>query len=198
MATGKIIGILGGIGAGKSTVAAEFARQGCAVIDADAIGHEVLKEPAVSRRLIDAFGPDIMDSTGGIDRTILGEKAFQNPESVAQINRILHPVILERCQQQMSEFQNKTGVRAIVLDAPLLLETGLDKRCDILIFVEADPTAPDRRCRRQSREFLARIKKRENFQISLDKKRKIADYIIENNSGFSALAGQVARILLEL
>ncbi|MBN1124854.1 MAG: dephospho-CoA kinase [Sedimentisphaerales bacterium] len=183
---------------GKSTVAAEFTRQGCAVINADAIGHELLKEPSVRRLLIEAFGSDILDSSGMIDRRILGEKAFENRGTVERIEKILHPPILDECRKQIYKAQESIDYRAIVLDAPLLLETGIDKECDILVFVESDESIRSERNLRRGDDFYARIKKREKFQISLDTKRQMADYIIDNNSGFSALAGQVARILLDV
>jgi len=224
-ATGKksIIGILGGIGSGKSTVAAEFAKLGCKVIDADEIAHELLDEPTVKEKVVGLFGRTILGSTEKIDREKLADLVFADADPaalgsnqnspLARLNRIIHPLVLRRAEELIEKYQAQvgavreppartcaartenagTGVQAIVLDMPLLVEVGWDKRCDKLIFVD---------CRQKLRLDRAKklgfdknqVKIRENFQISLDNKIAIADNTINNNSDFSALAKQVTDI----
>ena len=89
-----VIGILGGIGSGKSTVAAEFAKLGCKVIDADEIAHELLNEPSVKEKLLDIFGQDILDSSDKIDRKKLAEIVFTDKKKIASLNSIIHPLVL--------------------------------------------------------------------------------------------------------
>lgn len=184
-----IIGILGGIGSGKSSVAAEFGKLGCAVIDADRIAHQLLDTEDIAQKVRDAFGVEVFDADGNIDRAALGERTFENSENVARINDILHPEILVKCRQLLAEYNN-ADIKAIILDLPLLVEVGWDKKCDILIFI--DCPEPIRAQRTEKNGHL--LKKRENFQISLDNKLKIAHYTINNHSDLSALAEQVVRI----
>jgi len=188
-----IIGILGGIASGKSTVAAELAKLGCKVIDADKIAHKLLENKAVKKEIVDLFGRTILDSTGRIDRKRLGGVVFSDADKLSSLNGIIHPLVLQRIEELMGRYDRQNQVKAIVLDMPLLVEVGWAKRCDKLIFVD---------CRKKIR--LNRAKKmgfdknqfkiRENFQISLDNKVSLADNAIENNSDFSALVRQVADI----
>jgi len=206
-----VIGILGGIGSGKSTVAAEFAKLGCKVIDADEIAHELLDEPRVKEKIIGIFGRAILDSEGKIDREKLAEVVFddarnQKSEAGSQksevgslssalclLSSVLHPLVLQRAEELIEKYNRQNQVKAIVLDMPLLVEVGWDKRCDRLIFVD---------CRQKLRLDRAKkmgfdknqVKIRENFQISLDNKANVADNTINNNSDFSALAKQVTDI----
>ena len=189
-----IIGILGGICSGKSTVAAEFAKLGCKVIDADKIAHELLQKKAVREKIASLFGRTILNSAGKIDHGKLAEVVFDDTEKLSSLNKIIHPFVLKRAEELIGQYSRQRPVVAIVLDMPLLVEVGWAKRCDRLIFVD---------CKRQIRIDRAKkmgvfdenqIKNRENFQISLDNKAAIADNVIDNNSDFPALVRQVAGI----
>ena len=216
-ATGKkpIIGILGGIGSGKSTVAAEFAKLGCKVIDADKIAHELLDadthasdrhEPTVKEKIIASFGRAILDSDDKIDRGKLAEVVFDDAQKLfpaalgydqnsplARLNEIIHPLVLQRAEELIEQYNRQKRVKAIVLDMPLLVEVGWDKRCDKLIFVDCEQKLRLDRAKKMGFD-KNQVKIRENFQISLDNKANLADNTINNNSDFSALARQVADI----
>jgi len=189
-----IIGILGGVGSGKSSVAAEFAKLGCAVIDADKIAHELLGRKTIREKIAASFGQAILDSTGEINRKELADIVFADPDKLSLLEKIIHPVVLERAEELINKYNSQEQVRAIVLDMPLLAEVGWDKRCDRLIFVDCKRQLRAERAKKSGVFGENRLKIRENFQISLDNKAGIADNIIDNNSGFSALAGQVAKI----
>jgi dephospho-CoA kinase len=189
-----IIGILGGLGSGKSTVAAEFAKLGCAIIDADKIAHELLDEPSVKEKVISYFGQAVLDHTGKINRKKLANVVFADGDKLSTLNRILHPLVLARAEQLIGQYNRQQKVRAIVLDMPLLVEVGWDKRCERLIFVNCDRKKRLKRAKKMGLFDENQLKVRENFQISLDKKAAITDNTIDNNSGFSALARQVADI----
>ncbi|MHC4172845.1 MAG: dephospho-CoA kinase [Planctomycetota bacterium] len=188
-----VIGILGGISSGKSTVAAEFVKLGCKVIDADKIAHELLVEPTVKEKVVGLFSRAILDSAGKIDHRKLAEVVFADADKLSSLNKTIHPLVLERAEALLEQYNRQNQVKAIVLDMPLLAEIGWAGRCNKLIFVD---------CKRQLR--LDRAKKtgfdenqfkiRENFQISLDNKVGLSDNIIDNNSGFLALVKQVADI----
>jgi len=189
-----IIGILGGIGSGKSTVAAEFAKLGCKVIDADKIAHELLDKPAVKEKMIVSFGQTILDSAGEIDRKKLADIVFADADELSLLNSIVHPLVLARAEQLVEQYNRQPEVAAIVLDIPLLVEAGWAKRCDRLIFVDCKQPLRVNRAKKLGVFDENQLKIRENFQISLDNKVNISDNIIDNNSGFSALARQVADI----
>ena len=189
-----IIGILGGIGSGKSTVAAEFAKLGCKVIDADKIAHELLLyKTAVKEKVVGLFGQTILDPAGKIDREKLAEVVFADARKLSLINEIIHPLVLQRAQELIKQYDCQNQVKAIVLDMPLLVEVGWDKRCDKLIFVDCEQKLRLDRAKKLGFD-KNQVKIRENFQISLDNKANLVDYTVENNSDFSVLAKQVVNI----
>ena len=188
-----MIGILGGIASGKSTVAAEFEKLGCRIIDADEIVHELLKTETVRERIVGSFGQGVLNSTGKIDHQKLAEVAFADVASLSALTEIIHPFVLERAERLIEQYSRQGKVKAIVLDMPLLVEVGWAQRCDRLVFVDCRQEL--RAVRAQKKGFdRNQLKIRENFQISLDSKVDLADNTIENNSGFSALVRQVADI----
>ncbi len=189
-----IIGILGGVGAGKSTVAAEFAKLGCAVIDADEIAHELLDKPAVKKKAVALFGKAILNPTGKIKRGKLARIVFADAKKLSALNRIIHPLVLKEVRELIKKAKVQKRVAAIVLDMPLLAEVGWAKRCDKLIFVKCKAQIRAKRAKKMGILDVRQLKNRENFQISLDKKKSIADNTIDNNSGFSALARQITDI----
>jgi len=189
-----LIGILGGVASGKSTVAGEFARLGCAVIDADKIAHELLDEPQIYKEITAGFGQAILDNNGRIDRSRLAEAAFADGEKLALLNRLIHPAVLARAEQLISRYKKDPLIRAIILDMPLLVEVGWHKRCDRLIFVDCSRHLRAKRAKKIGIFDENHLKIRENFQISLDKKASLSDNRIDNNSGFKALARQVTEI----
>jgi dephospho-CoA kinase len=189
-----IIGILGGVGSGKSTVATEFAKLSCAVIDADKIAHELLGRKTIREKIVASFGQAILDSAGEIDRKELADIVFAEPDKLSLLEKIIHPIVLERAEELIEQYNRQNQVKAIVLDMPLLVEVGWDKRCDRLIFVDCGRQLRAERAQKSGIFGENRLKIRENFQISLDNKAGIADNTIDNNSGFSALTRQVAKI----
>lgn len=189
-----IIGIVGGIGAGKSTVAGLFGQLGCAVIDADALAHEVLDRPEVKEAVVSRFGEDVLDAGGRIDRGALAERVFEWEEAIAFLNGLIHPRVLARCEALIGHYSGRDDVAAIVLDMPLLAEAGWEKRCDFVVFVECERQKRLERMLKNGKINENQLKKRENFQISLDKKRQIAHYTVNNNSDESESAEQVAQL----
>ena len=189
-----IIGILGGICSGKSTVAGEFAKLGCKVIDADKIVHELLDKTDIKEKIHNLFGEAVLDSEGKIDSKKLAGVVFANADKIRSLNKIIHPFVLERTEELIEKYNGQREVKAIVLDMPLLAEVGWDKRCDKLIFVDCKRELRIERAKKKGVFDENQLKIREKFQISLDNKVSITDNTIDNNSGFSALAKQIANI----
>jgi len=189
-----IIGILGGIGSGKSTVADEFGKLGCGVVDADKLAHALLDEDDVREEVVGLFGRSICDSSGRIDRSKLADIVFTDSEKLSGLNNIVHPRVLEQAEELIRQYNGQSEVKAIVLDMPLLAEVGWDKRCDKLVFVECDRGLRTERAKKTGVFDENQQRIRENFQISLDNKVALADNSINNNSDSSELVRQVANI----
>lgn len=193
-----IIGILGGIASGKSTVAAEFAKLGCAVVNADAIVHELLGEDCVRDRVCELFGREVLQPSGQIDRKKLARIVFTDGERLAALNQVVHPLVLARIEELIDRHNSDADVKAIVLDVPLLVEVGWANRCDRLIFVKCDRKRRDERLRQAGRMDGQDVDIRENFQISVDKKAELADNSIDNNSDFLTLVRQIQDIFSDI
>lgn len=186
-----IIGLTGPIAAGKTTVAGVLARLGCAVIRADELAHQVLEEPATKEFLKRTFGPPAVASTGRVDRGWLAAQVFESREKIRLLESVIHPEVFRRQEDQIACFQADPRITAIVLDVPLLIESGLKHRCDRVILVDADLAERQRRVqetRGWSKEELAR---REKFFFSIYLKRSVADAIVYNNSTIDACRQQV-------
>jgi len=187
-----IIGIIGGICSGKSSVAQEFGRHGCKVIDADEIGHQLLFRPAVKKEVLAKFGDGILDTNNSINRRRLAETAFADAEKLAALNNIIHPHILKAARRLIKKYSRQSSTEAIVLDMPLLVEVGWHKYCDNVLFVECDRQIRKKRMKTTGITNKKYLSLRENFQIPLDTKQKLADTVIYNNSDFPALTRQVS------
>lgn len=187
-----VIGIIGGIGSGKSAVARWVAeRHPVAVIDADHIGHEVLQQPAIKDRLREAFGVEIFDADGGVIRSALGRKVFgptaEHQAARRQLESIVHPAIRQVIEQQLQSI-DPNRYTAVLLDAAILLETGWADVCQDIIFI--DTPLDQRQQRVASRGWSAEeLAKREASQWPLDRKRSAASFVL-SNSGSLDDAGQ--------
>ena len=174
------IGLAGGIGAGKSRVAALLAELGCVVSDSDADARAVLADPEVIDTLRSWWGDEVVGVDGAIDRGKVAGRVFTDVEERRRLESVLHPRIHERRAARFAAAPPDT--RAFVIDAPLLFEAGLDAECDAVIFVDASrPTRLARVAanRGWSDEELAR---RESAQWPIDRKRSLATLIIDNTT----------------
>lgn len=190
-----VIGLLGGVASGKSLVAAELARLGAGVLDADRAGHEVLQMPHIKDAVRERWGPSVFGTDGEIDRSLLAGIVFGPPPSGPRerhfLQRLTHPEIGRVLSRQIDHMAD-SGKRAAVLDAPLLLEAGWDKVCNVLVFVEAP------RWLRLSRALArgwteAEFSAREEAQQSLGVKRSRADVVVDNSGDLEQTRAQVER-----
>ncbi len=176
MKKGKIIGITGALGTGKTTVAAMFEKKGAVRIDADKIAHELLAEDGDTReQIIAVFGESILTGSA-IDRRKLAEKVFLNKDKLGKLSDIMHPAIIKKIKDDAQS----AGDKIVVIDAPLLMETGLDKFVDTVVVVTADKKTQLERVasRGMSREEAEIIIEK---QMSLEEKVRLADFVIDNN-----------------
>ncbi|MDR2169587.1 MAG: dephospho-CoA kinase [Planctomycetaceae bacterium] len=197
-----IFGLVGGIGCGKSLVAGLFSDFGAGVIDADAIGHGLLEDAAIMKQIRKYFGNDIFCDINGasrVDRRKLASIVFDQTESGTnarnQLNSILHPPIAKIINKKIVQLEKNYNF--IVLDAPLLIETGFDKVTDKIVFIDAARKIRlERILKRKWTEYDLNL--REATQLPLEKKRQRANYIINNNKTIEYTKKQVKIILDEI
>ncbi len=198
-----VIGLIGSIGAGKSTVAKMLAELGCTVSDSDALAREAFDDPTVHAELLRWWGSSIEMRSGAIDRKRVAAIVFAPPEASleqrAQAERermrlegLIHPWIHTR---RKALFAAQTVPLACVIDAPLLLEANMQAECDTILFVDAPRSLRIERVgtnRGWSQDDLAR---RESAQMPLDQKRTFADDVLINDGDLQSLRAHVARLL---
>ncbi|QJS12518.1 dephospho-CoA kinase [Streptomyces argyrophyllae] len=186
------VGLTGGIGAGKSEVSRLLVRHGAVLIDADRIAREVV-EPGTPglAAVVDAFGTDVLAADGSLDRPRLGSIVFADPDKLALLNSIVHPLVGARSR----ELERAAAEDAVVVhDVPLLTENGLAPLYDVVIVVDASPaTQLDRLVRlRGMTEEDARA--RMAAQATREQRREIADIVIDNDVPLDALKRRVAEV----
>jgi dephospho-CoA kinase len=193
----KIIGLTGGIGSGKSTVAQLLAKLGAVILEADKMGHEVLQSTAVKQEIVSAFGEEVLAPDGAIDRKKISSKVFGNPEALSTLNNIVHPRMYEKTVSKFDEYR-RLGAEVVVLDAPLLIEAGITSLVDeIWVTYAPEATVLERirtRSGLSSEETLARIR----AQLTQDKRRKYADVIIDTDCTLEELEQKVKILWDEL
>ena len=195
----QIIGILGGVASGKSTVAEQFVRLGAGLLDADRAGHEALRLPHVEAAARERWGEAIFGADGRIDRAKLARVVFahgaEGERERRYLEQLTHPEIGRLLNEQANALASETEVA--VLDAALMVEAGWDKLCEKTVFVEAPREA--RLARAMARgwdeeDFAAR----EGAQESLDRKRMRADAIIDNSGSPERTQAQVEQFWTSL
>ena len=196
-ARGIIVGITGGIACGKTTVSELLAEKGAIPINADEIGHQLLKaDSPVIEELTEAFGEDILDVCGDVSRKKLGAIVFKDKTARERLNSLLHPLIIQRSRAQARQRVTENPACVVLLDAPLLIEAGAYDTVDLIVVVTASPETQLRRTLARSiaqgrplteTEVQARIE----AQMPVSEKVKYADVVIENEGTLDALQRQI-------
>jgi dephospho-CoA kinase len=189
----KTIGLIGGIASGKSAVSAALARRGAQVFDADKIGHKLLDDPEVRDELVGRWGSEILDDSAKVDRKQIAARVFQNTdESAAELTwleQLLHPRIRQHIQREIARLPDE-GPPAIVIDAPLLLESGWNEACQVIALV--DCPREQRLARAQERGWTPEeFTRRELAQVPIEEKRRWATHVIDNSATLADLDAQV-------
>jgi dephospho-CoA kinase len=192
----KVIGIVGGIASGKSFVSECFQNLGAKVLDADRIGHEVLKEPSVKQQIRTGWGNEVFKSDGEVDRPAMARSVFgldpESRERLSNLESITHPRIADRMREELDTFAG-SEVPAVVLDAPVLIKAGWDRFCDRIVFVDASDAM--RRKRAIERGWNeSEWRRRETLQLPLAAIRQRADAIIDNSGSRESTIQQVAAL----
>ncbi len=192
-----IIGITGGIASGKSTLKAIIAKMGYEVLDADQVARNVImKGNAAYSRIIEVFGTEIVDDDGQIDRRQLASVIFQNEEMRIRLNDITHPIIMEEIMFQALEIENSKGM--VFLDIPLLFETGYDLVMDYVIVCYVPEDIQMQRLMQRDQIDAVYAAQKIDAQWSLEKKVKLADFVIDNSGTVTDTEAQVQVVIDKL
>jgi dephospho-CoA kinase len=190
----KVIGLTGGIGSGKSTVSRFLAEMGAAVVDADKLAREALENDTETKReVVTAFGRRILTPGGRIDRVKLGEIVFGSPESLAMLNRIMHPRIYDMVKASLEGYQRR-GEDVVVLEAPLLMEGGWAPLVDEVWVTIASEAAVLKRLKLRAGLSGAEARARIRSQISNEERVKRADVVINNDGSLADLEVKVREL----
>lgn len=185
-----VVGLIGGIGSGKSAAATAFTRRGARVVNADALGHEALKQPAIRDRLVALWGKGVLDAAGQVDRPKVAAIVFRDPAELRRLEQVVHPYIASRIDQEVGRAATE-GISLVVVDAAVLLEAGWDRFCDRVVFVDA-PAELRRRRVTEARGWAAQgWEDREAAQLPLTVKYARADHVVDNASTFEHLTRQI-------
>jgi len=207
-----IIGVLGGVGSGKSTVTELLAELGAESLDADLIAHQILEEDDVRQKLRAWWGPTVFDAAGCVDRRAIAARVFASPAERARLEALVHPRVRARIESRVAAFragdirttkprgsaasdahESSARERLLVLDVSLLATSPLRPLCDELVFVDADDGA--RRERTRQRGWAdGELERREAAQASLEEKRELATRVIENDAGLPDLRRKVEEL----
>ena len=190
-----IAGLTGGIASGKSTVAAMLAEAGARIVDADRIAHQVvLKGQPAWRDIVEHFGKDILNRDGQIDREALGSIVFNDTEEKNALNGIVHPRVFEIMAQEIQSLAEAHPGDLVIMDVPLLIESGLHASLPIVILVYVPEIMQQERLMRRDGLNAADAAARIRSQMPIDAKRAHAHYIVDNTGDLDATRRQVLDI----
>ncbi len=190
-----VIGLIGGIGSGKSQVAAVFARHGARVIAGDQLGQAALRDADIRARVASRWGDGILDERGEIDRRRLGAIVFADAAELKALESITHPWIRWRIHAEIEQARGDPRVPLIVLDAAIMLEAGWNDVCDRLIYIDAPRAVRLERVAAQRGWSEKEVDAREQAQLPLTEKALRADHVLENSTSLEHLNRQVNDLL---
>jgi dephospho-CoA kinase len=193
-----VIGLVGGIGSGKSHVSAALARRGGRVVAGDPLGHAALRQFAIRERIVDRWGNGVLASDGEIDRQSLGAVVFADENERRALEAIVQPWIGEQLRREIAAARADPAVAFIVLDAAVMLEAGWEPACDLLVYIHAPRAVRLARVAAQRGWSAVEAAAREQAQLSLTEKAARANVALDNSGSLADLEPQLDRLLARL
>ena len=190
-----VIGLIGAIGAGKSTAARCFAARGGVVVDGDVLGHEALRQPDVASKVVERWGERVRKPDGSLDRRAIGRIVFADSAERIALEELVFPYIGKRCRDEVVLGLADPKARFVVLDAAVMLEAGWNNETDWIVYVDAPRPVRLARLAHRSGWNDSDLAARESAQWPEDVKRSRADEVIVNNSDQESLQKEVDRLL---
>ena len=197
-----IIGLTGGIGTGKSTVSRKLRERGYPVIDLDVISREVIEYPEVIDELVRNFGIEILESQNNISgkksisRNKLRQTVFKEEKKVSVLNSIMHPPIVEEMRRQVENL--KKNYKTVFVEVQLLFEAKLEKEFDLTVLVYADKKTQLERVLKRDGRSEGEVQQIINAQMDMTEKRRLSNYIIENNGDSEMLDLEIEKFIKKL
>ncbi len=185
-----VIGVAGGIASGKSTVAGVFEKLGARVLDADAIGHDLLRTGRMRDRVREVFGDGVLTPEGDVDRRALGRVVFGNEQARQELNRLVRPAIRVEIRRRIAGMRGEGYDGTVVVDAPLLVDTGPTDLADRVVLVTAPASTRKERIIRRGGLSEGEAEQRIAAQVPDAKQARWADYVLENNGTRNELTEQ--------
>ncbi|MBL8865113.1 MAG: dephospho-CoA kinase [Planctomycetia bacterium] len=189
-----ILGLVGAIGAGKSTVAKRLAARGGAVVDADTLGHDALDQPEIRERIVAEWG-NVLRPDGRVDRRKVAAIVFASQEERRKLEHLTFPFIRRRCEDAIQAAMNNVQFKFVVLDAAVMLEAGWVGVCDRLLYVDAPRELRLKRVAERSGWTAADLDAREAAQMPAEEKRRYADAVIMNDGTIDELDRDLTVVL---
>jgi len=191
-----VLGLVGGIGAGKSTVATALVRHGGKVVAGDPLGHEALEQPDILARVADIWGDrGILTADGKVDRKKFGRIVFPSPVERSRLEHLVHPYIEQRIREEIEKAIADPATKFVILDAAVMLEAGWDGVCDKLVYVDAPRSVRLERVQRQRGWTDQDLANREAVQMPCEKKKERADAVVDNGGPPEATTAQVDELV---
>lgn len=190
-----VIGLVGGIGSGKTTVAAAFGRHGGKVISGDQLGHEALGQPDVEAVVRRRWGDGVLHPDGSVNRRRLGARVFAEPAELRELEQLVFPWIERRIREEIAAARADPAVAFIVLDAAVMLEAGWNKVCDWLVYIDVPRPQRLQRLRQQRGWSEEEVSARERAQLATTEKAARADFSVDNSGPPEQTARQVDELL---
>ena len=193
-----LVGITGGMGAGKSALAQMLAGLGALRVDADEVAREVAEIPVVIENLQAAFGRDLLGPDGCLNRRELGRRALRSDEASQRLEAIVRPPLAAAIKHRLARAAAEAGGGVVVFDAPLIYEWGNEGHFDRIAVVDAEEERCVSRVQQRSGLPVCEIRQRMARQMDPRKKKARADFVIDNNGSLAALAAQAEALWAEL
>ena len=197
-----IVGLTGGIGTGKSTVSRKLRERGYPVIDLDVISREVIEYPEVIDELVRNFGNEILENQNNISgkksisRNKLRQTVFKEEKKVSVLNSIIHPPIVKEMRRQIEELRK--SYKTVFVEVQLLFEAKLEKEFDIIVLVYADKKTQLERVLKRDGRSKGEVRQIINAQMDMTEKRRLSNYIIENNGNSEMLDLEIEKFIKKL
>jgi dephospho-CoA kinase len=192
-----VIGLIGGIGAGKSTAAHCFERRGGKVVDADVIGHKALEQPDIIEKIVQRWGDGVKKADGSLDRRAIGRIVFANPAERNALEEMVFPFIGEMCKKEIVAAFHDPAVPFVVLDAAIMMEAGWNEIADWIVYLDTPREIRLARVAVRSGWTNEDLAAREAAQWPEEKKKARADAVLFNATGSEELQPQVDRLLAQ-